>query len=311
MNAFVKNTATRIAAASGCFALGRTLTRSSLRIFTFHGVERCDDPILNFDRLQIDPELFERQAEWIASRYRVISGSEFLAAVDAGGRWPNRAALITFDDGYANNLEIAAPILKRLGVPAVVFVTTGFLDGTETPWWYALRAQMVGDETGEHEVRKQLSAVMRLEKELIGKKREEQESFLKPETRNLKPFRFLPPDQLLRLKDFGIEIGLHGHRHLACGVEERGVILDDMRISRQKLQDWGINPLPIFAYPYGSLPSDPRSLSSDLETLGIRAAMTTRMGINPAGFDPYLLRRYDVNGGRTEVNLAAISSGLW
>src|SRR5205085_12504208 len=45
------------------------------------------------------------------------------------GTIPARALAITFDDGYADNDELAAPILKRLGMSATFFVSTGFLDG--------------------------------------------------------------------------------------------------------------------------------------------------------------------------------------
>ena len=44
-------------------------------------------------------------------------------------RLPPAAAAITFDDGYRDNLEIAAPILKRRGLPATLFVASGFIDG--------------------------------------------------------------------------------------------------------------------------------------------------------------------------------------
>jgi len=318
---FLKQAVTRLAASSGFFALGRSLTRSSLRIFTYHGVEKCDDLILNFDRLQVNPALFEKQVAWIGSRYRVISASEMLDCIHSGSNWPDRAALITFDDGYLNNLEIAAPILKHQGVPAVVFVTTGFVEGSVLPWWYEVRRQHfrplgtrprpdAGRATSNKE---QLAQWIIKERELAGKTRAEQEAYLR-EVDLAVPARcavyaesgwqpkFMKPEDLAKLKDFDIEIGLHGHRHLACGVEPEEMIMADLITCRQKLKEWDVQPLPIFAYPYGSLPPTPQAL-------GIQAGLTTIMGINGPGFDPLFLKRYDVNGGRTVANLAAISSG--
>jgi peptidoglycan/xylan/chitin deacetylase (PgdA/CDA1 family) len=47
----------------------------------------------------------------------------------ASGALPERAAAITFDDGYADNFTRALPLLREQGLPATFFVATGFLDG--------------------------------------------------------------------------------------------------------------------------------------------------------------------------------------
>lgn len=309
MNATLKQICTKLAASTGLFVLGRCRTRSALRIFTYHGVERCDDPVLNFDKLQIGPELFEKHIAWISSRYKTISGTEFLAAVKAGGKWPDRAALVTFDDGYANNLEVAAPILKKYNVPAVVFVATGFVEATEKPWWYALRAQHSTLNT-EHPTSKDKNygkhqlEVKQIERDLVTKPRTEQIASLQAEAVSLDVFAFMNPEQLQELGNYNVAIGLHGHAHLACGVESPELIKEDLKTCQDKLREWGIEPLPVFAYPYGSLHPEPASLD-------VRAAVTTNMGINLPGCDSLALKRFDVNGGRTVANLAAISSGWW
>jgi peptidoglycan/xylan/chitin deacetylase (PgdA/CDA1 family) len=66
----------------------------------------------------------------------------------AGAPLPEGAVLITFDDGYRDNLENALPILQRHGYPAVIFVPIGFLDGDRPlPHEEALRALGVHNET--------------------------------------------------------------------------------------------------------------------------------------------------------------------
>lgn len=291
-----------LASAAGVWTSGRRATRFALRIFTYHGVQACDDPVVNVDRLQVDPVLFERQVAWIASRYRVIRGSDLVAAIRSGGVWPSRAALITFDDGYANNLEVAAPILQRHAVPAVVFVTTGFVDGSVRPWWYQARAAaaMAGVPPAE---------VLRREQDWVQRTRREQRTLAQEQDPS--PFAFLAPEQLSRLSAYDLEVGWHGHAHLACGVEQPEELAEDLRRSAEAWRSWGIRPLPLFAYPYGS---EPRAEYRDavlamLRAHGIEGAVTTRMGINPRGTVAWSLRRLDVNGGRSVANLAAISSG--
>jgi peptidoglycan/xylan/chitin deacetylase (PgdA/CDA1 family) len=62
--------------------------------------------------------------------WAVLDISAFERALDDPDGLPERAALITFDDGYRSNLEIAVPCLEHFGFPAVVFVPTAFIGGT-------------------------------------------------------------------------------------------------------------------------------------------------------------------------------------
>jgi peptidoglycan/xylan/chitin deacetylase (PgdA/CDA1 family) len=59
----------------------------------------------------------------------VIDVATFLAGLGSQDTLPPKAALITFDDGYRSNLDVAAPVLRRFGYPAVIFVPTLFIGG--------------------------------------------------------------------------------------------------------------------------------------------------------------------------------------
>ena len=73
---------------------------------------------------------FARQMRLLAAlRYRVIGFEELARSVRDGAPLPRRAAVITIDDGYRDNLEVAQPILSRRGFPATVFVVSGRLGG--------------------------------------------------------------------------------------------------------------------------------------------------------------------------------------
>lgn len=75
----------------------------------------------------------DAQLEVLASEAEVIGPGEIEAAVRDGGR--GRRVLLTFDDGYRDNFELAYPLLRRHGLTATFFLATGFLDRPRVPWW--------------------------------------------------------------------------------------------------------------------------------------------------------------------------------
>jgi peptidoglycan/xylan/chitin deacetylase (PgdA/CDA1 family) len=84
------------------------------------------------DSWNATPPMFEEQVRLLASQFDVISPGDLDAAVrDGRGRY----VLITFDDAYRDNFDEAFPILRRYGVPATFFITTGFVDGRHISWW--------------------------------------------------------------------------------------------------------------------------------------------------------------------------------
>jgi peptidoglycan/xylan/chitin deacetylase (PgdA/CDA1 family) len=110
--------------------LGLRLARQAagaqrLTILTFHRVLAEPDPLLPGEP---DAVRFRRQLEFLVRYCAVLPLPEAVARL-ARRDLPPGAVAVTFDDGYANNCEVALPILRDLGVPATVFVATALLDG--------------------------------------------------------------------------------------------------------------------------------------------------------------------------------------
>ena len=78
------------------------------------------------------PEGFDAQVTFLKGHCDVIGLADLKDAVSTGR---GRYALITFDDGYRDNYEVAFPILRRHNVPGVFFVATGFIDRPRLAWW--------------------------------------------------------------------------------------------------------------------------------------------------------------------------------
>ena len=107
--------------------------RSSLiTVLAYHRVEH--DPS---DVNAITPEIFDRQMACLKRHYRVIGVGELLGILRSGQN-RERAVVITFDDGYRDNLTTAAPILKKHCLPACFFLSSGFI-GTDRPFPHDLR----------------------------------------------------------------------------------------------------------------------------------------------------------------------------
>jgi peptidoglycan/xylan/chitin deacetylase (PgdA/CDA1 family) len=83
--------------------------------------------------LTVAPHCFEAQLEALVARRVALPLAEF-ARRNSEGSLPANAVALTFDDGYADNLLLAKPMLERFAVPATVFVSTGFL-GKDVFWW--------------------------------------------------------------------------------------------------------------------------------------------------------------------------------
>ncbi len=71
---------------------------------------------------------FERDLVYLKDNFSLISYEQFEAARLQGSKLPRNAALLTFDDGYAECFSTARPLLLKHGVPCVFFVTTDWLD---------------------------------------------------------------------------------------------------------------------------------------------------------------------------------------
>ena len=99
-----------------------------VRVLAYHAIDRLDDPVIG--RWTVTPAMFERQMTTLVDRgFTFVDTERFLGHVETGAPLPERSLLLTFDDGYRSLLDSAAPVLAKLGIPAVVCVVTGQLGG--------------------------------------------------------------------------------------------------------------------------------------------------------------------------------------
>lgn len=122
----------------GIAGRARRSIRRTASFFTGEAVvllyHRVFDPSFDPLLLSVSRENFNDQIEHLRSRYTVLSLRELLEALDRG-RVPRQGVAVTFDDGYGDNASNARPVLERHGVPATVFVASGYVEAGREFWW--------------------------------------------------------------------------------------------------------------------------------------------------------------------------------
>ena len=100
-------------------------------VLIYHRVANLErDP----QALAVSVANFEEQMTLLSENYHVVSLGDLAAGIRAN-RVPDRSVAVTFDDGYSDNLLNGAPALARCGVPATMFVCSGYANGTREFWW--------------------------------------------------------------------------------------------------------------------------------------------------------------------------------
>jgi peptidoglycan/xylan/chitin deacetylase (PgdA/CDA1 family) len=82
----------------------------------------------------VTPETFDRQMRFLRKHFQVLSAAEFLKLMAAGEAFPRAACLVTFDDGWIDTYTEALPVLRRHGIPALVFLPSAYI-GTGALFW--------------------------------------------------------------------------------------------------------------------------------------------------------------------------------
>jgi peptidoglycan/xylan/chitin deacetylase (PgdA/CDA1 family) len=108
-------------------------------ILMYHRVAEADqDPW----GLCVTPQHFAEQLEMLKNEAHPMSLRQMTQAHQAGSL-PRRAVAITFDDGYADNLYQAKPLLEKYGLPATFFISTGYLGKEREFWWDELEGLLL------------------------------------------------------------------------------------------------------------------------------------------------------------------------
>jgi peptidoglycan/xylan/chitin deacetylase (PgdA/CDA1 family) len=221
---------------------------------------------------------------------------------------PERAVCVTFDDGYADNAELALPILKKYGVPATVFIATRFLNGGRMWNDTVLESirHMPGDlldlkEVGlgtykissQDERRQSANKLLTDIKHMKISRRQEITDYVSGLSESLPDDLMMTDLQVKKLSKAGIEIGGHTHSHPILSSLNESDALSEIQHGKRHLENLIGESVSSFAYPNGRPSRDflpiHRNIVADL---GFSIAVTTQPGVASNETDVLMIPRF-------------------
>lgn len=273
-------------------------------VITYHRILEHRDPLLETEP---DLETFSWQMETLAACFNVLTLPEAILAIKEN-RVPPRAVCISFDDGYRSCHDLALPILKRLGLHATVFVTTGYLDGGNM-WNDRIIEAIRHLPEGPLDLREVGLGLHPMsgmeERKTIAQKISDDSKYLPADTRNsviekLESLAGLTQDSrlmltremIVNLSEQGMEIGGHTVTHPILAKlkdsDARFEIVENKRVLEKIIG----KTIALFAYPNGKVHADfdERHITM-VKDAGYTAAFTTALGVATSANDFFQIPR--------------------
>ena len=276
-----------------------------LSILIFHRVHSAPDPLFPDEP---DVARFEKIALWLKTWFNVLPLDEAIVRLQQGNL-PARAAAITFDDGYADNLLCANAILRKHGLPATFFIATGFLDGGRM-WNDTIIESIRGGALPEidgtflglgvlplksiEDKRSALARIIPAVKHLPAEQRSEMVARIAECCQAMLPNDLmLSTTQLQQLRAEGAEIGAHTITHPILAKLDDAIAKREIANSRDQLEGILGERIGLFAYPNGRLGNDYSPTHANIvKSLGFDAAVTTNWGAGTKASDLFQLPRF-------------------
>ena len=293
--------------------------RGKAPVLMYHRVLPAGADTFSHYGIIISPETFALQMQFLKRHFRLLTPEQFGAELTGPG-FGRRSCLVTFDDGWQDNHRHALPVLKKFGIPTVVFVATAFV-GTSNTFWQerltrllfmasrstsfgddvlreldALDSRSMDDAAAEYRLRNLVTTLKLREpmiKERLIQRLEADARRAGLDASDLGEDRFLSWDEVRDLQKSGlVTVGSHAHTHTPLPTLGYAGAKIELARAQQELRDHGIPPTSICAYPNGNVDDAVAAAARDA---GITLGFATGHGRVSNGDDPLRLRRINVH----------------
>ncbi|HTR14158.1 MAG TPA: polysaccharide deacetylase family protein [Roseiarcus sp.] len=312
--------------------VSRLLSRSAWRkhrllILCYHGVSMYDEH--EWGDLYISPETFRRRMEIVArAGCNVLPLSEALHRLQSGAL-PDRAVVITFDDGFHDFRSVAFPIVESFGYPVTLYLTTYYVEFNrpvfdpmcsyllwkgrhkqQLEWPEVFSAPVVLDGAGRKTATRTIMQFA-ISRKLSGREKDDLLAGLAArldvdydELCQKRVMHLITPAEARELADRGVDLQYHTHRHRVYRTRER--MFAELQDNRRRITTFTAREPRHFCYTAGfHLPEYP----AFLKEYGILSATTCESGLCARQTNPLLLPRLVDTTGLSDLEFRAWLDG--
>jgi peptidoglycan/xylan/chitin deacetylase (PgdA/CDA1 family) len=286
----------------------------------------------------LTPKQFEDQLVKLSGIGEFVSSNDILAALDNEKQLPDRAILITFDDGLKEQYDLALPVLDKLGIPAILYINTQNVAERKVSLVHKIHLLLTNMPYDDYqrEILEQAGKLFEKNLDLVDtEKAISHYNYDTPDKAVIKAFLnfvltfeeqgeiigklfemvfpgqeekicdtlYLDKTQIMDLQNRGY-LGSHSHRHIPLGLYSEADMEKDIQTSYNIIRDITGQAPQAISYPYGSLEASSATVQAIAEKTGFRFGFTMERAGNTDFTNPLGLARFDCNdvpGGKSEL----------
>ncbi len=308
MSQLLRRTAAAVLAPSGLLRTWRRVRpgpAGRLVMLGHHRVRPLPDEASHIGDVELvsaTPEEFAWQVEYLARHFEPVTCRQVADALDGRADLPQRAVAITFDDGFADLMDYALPILQRAHVPATVFVATDYAASRE-PYWFDLVAQVfriappgsirhspgadglpvdntaAARSTAAYAVLKHLKNCPDAERiDFLNRLKSEHAELVAAAKSGLG--RALTWEQMRELASSNIEVGAHSATHPCLARLDPEKLKFELAVPKREIEAHLGLECPSLAYPFGGRQAFSPTVTSIAAEAGYRVGVSYMPGFN-------------------------------
>jgi len=308
--------------------------RQPLLILAYHRVMPIPDEAtypFDLELISASPEQFDEQMAYLREHFNPVTLSSVVDHILEGRTLPSRPVVVTFDDGYDDNLHFAGPILKKQGIVPTIFLSTDYV-GANEPYWFEMVAYLMmripvgrialpgtgtplptedtaaARRASAGQLQEQLKRLPHAEvMALLAQWKAEFASFI--DTDEFKLSRVLDWDQVRAMDGQGFEFGSHSKSHAVLANLDEAKLREELGDSRLCLERELGHPIRTLAYPVGKTFAFSASVQRVARDSGYVIGAAYISGVNWLGqLNTFDMRRHNVERYHRKERFSAMTA---